>query len=379
MALTATQVAAAKGGQRTRYLGDKHGLRLRITPKGTKGWEQRITVRGKRRDIGLGSYDSVSLGEARDKAFRNWQEARAGGNPLRALVTFREAAEKKMALDAVVVSPKTHAGNERLLEQYAMPSLGDKRMNEVRTWHVMDILEPIWVTKHPTAKALLRLVSLVGRYSIAKGYAESDPADPSIIGAALPKIPRAAKAAKHHKAVKHSSVSDALAKVDASRAMAVSKALLRFTALTATRAGESRMADWSEIDLEAEGGPVWTVPADRMKARREHRVPLSKQAVALLEGMGDRDGLVFRNGRGKPLGEPTLRKLLRTLKLGTTLHGFRSSFRTWAAEARIDRDVAELCLAHVTGNGNQTERAYNRSDLLEARRTAMQAWADHVS
>ena len=374
--LTAVFVKNVRPKARVTYYPDAHCLRLRVKPSGAKSWTQRLTILGKRRDLGLGEYPLVSLGEARDAAFNNRRIARQGADPTKADATFRQIAAAKMNLDAPSLSPRTDKGNRDMLKRYAYPALGALKVSAVQPFHVIGVIAPLWAAKYPTAKRVLSLISRTFAYSTAMGYTESNPARLRTIKAALPALPKAkanGNGTKHHESVSHASVRDALAKIDASKAMPSSKALVRFATLTVARISEARLARWSEIDVLER---VWTIPAERMKARREHQVPLSDQAVTLLHGIAKRRPLVFHGYTGKPLGESTVRKLMRSQGVGGTIHGMRASFRTWAAETRIDRDVAERCLAHVAGNA--VEQAYNRSDLLELRRKAMQAWADYV-
>ena len=370
--------------KRFTYYGDAHGngLRLRVSRNGAKYWEQRIMFHGKRRDLGLGRFPEVSLAEARELAVANKRDARRGGNPAANTITFRQASDAKLALDAPSVSVKQGRDTARMLETYALPILGDVRVADVQSHHVMAALVPIWHSKAVTAKRLLSRLAVTFDYCIAMGYRTDNPAASNIISAALPKQQAAngngTKGPKHHESLPYSELAPALAKVDASTATAVCKALVRFVALTAVRISEAREARWSEFDLE---GAVWTIPASRMKAGREHRVPLSDAALAILRQQAasraeDRRH-VFVNRRGLTLGDATVRKLFQSLKIGT-VHGLRSSFRTWAAEhTDAARDVLEQCLAHAVGS--KVARSYDRSDLLDKRRAVMDAWAEYLA
>jgi integrase len=210
---------------------------------------------------------------------------------------------------------------------------------------------------------------------MSKGWRKDNPAE--TIGPALPKV---AKAKEHRQALPYSDVAAALATVQSSGAGASTKLCLEFLVLTAARSGEARGADWNEIDLAAK---VWTVPASRMKAKRPHRVPLSKRAIELLTeaaALSGGKGLVFPGTKaGKPLSDMTILKLVkRDLGIATDIHGFRTSFRTWAQErTTFPREVAEAALAHVVGDS--TEQAYARSDLFEKRRKMMESWAQFLS
>jgi len=375
--------AKPRAGQRFTYYGDLYGLRLRVTAAGAKAWTQRLTILGKRRDLGLGSYPEVTLEEARELALENRRTARKGGNPVANLITFREAADQTLALDAPSWrSERMRADIARLLERYAMPTLGRLRPAEVRSRHIMEVLLPIWTKQPAQAARLLQRLGRIFDYCQALELCDSNPAKAAIIKAALPKPAKTDGNGngkhEHHKALPHGAVAGALAKVDGSNAMQVVKALVRFTALTAVRIGEARGAEWAEIDLEAK---VWTIPASRMKGNREHRVPLSAAACDVLRQQAEARpancAYVFANKRGKTLSEGTARALFSSLKIGT-VHGLRSAFRDWGGE-RTDapREVLERCLAHATGTA--TEQAYARTDLLEKRRAVMDAWAEYLS
>ena len=210
------------------------------------------------------------------------------------------------------------------------------------------------------------------RWSIGAGHRIDNPAGDAI-SEALPKNGTAVR--RHRRALHHRDVAQALAKIRASNAWAATKLLLEYTILTATRSGEARLATWSEVDIEA---GVWTVPAERMKAGREHRVPLSTRALELLteaQNLSDGSGLLIPSPTGNALSNVTTRSLLDGLGIDATIHGFRTSFRSWCAENDESRELAEAALAHVVGG---VEGAYMRSDLFEQRRRLMQAWADYL-
>ena len=212
------------------------------------------------------------------------------------------------------------------------------------------------------------------KWAVAQGYRQDNPAGDAI-GAALPKN---GVAKKHHRALPHAEVRAAITTVRASRANWATVAAIEFLILTAARSGEVRNARWDEVDFDT---ATWTVPADRMKMQREHRVPLSRRALQILleaRKMADSSGLIFPSVTGRPLSDNTLSKLLREQGVEAVVHGFRSSFRDWCAErSNAPREVCELALAHV--NADRVEAAYMRSDLFERRRTLMQSWADYIS
>lgn len=381
--LTARKIQALKPAERTKFYGDSHGLRLMVKPSGAKCWTQRLVIQGKRRDLGLGGWPLVTLDEARDKALENRRIARRGGDPTKVLATFREVAAAKLAFDAPSLKASVAAKLAAQLETHAMPVLGELRAADVRTHHVMDVLEPIWNSKPATASKVLNALSHIFDYALAKGYrqGQDNPAKSSVLKAALPKqVAKNGNGSKHEhrEALPYAEVAAALAKVDASKAMHVSKALVRFTALTAVRITEARLAEWIEIDLEAK---VWTIPGERMKTKREHRVPLSGPACEILAKQltlrPKRCEYVFAQYTGKLLGDRTVRSLFRSLSIGT-VHGLRSSFRDWGAEQTdTPNELLEMCLAHAVGS--QTERAYARTDLLAKRRAVMEAWAEYLA
>lgn len=361
---------------------DGNGLYLRIDKDGGRYWVQRITIRGQRREIGLGTPELVSLAKARVTARENRRLAYEGLDPLqirreaRAVLTFAEAARKVHEIHLPTWRNEKHGAQFiSTLEAYAFPKLGNIRISEVTTADVLDVLTPIWTKKPETARRVRQRIGTVLKWAVAKGWRKDNPAEN--IGKALPKPE---KTKEHRQALPYGDVAAALATVQASGAGVSTKLCLEFLVLTAARSGEARGAEWDEIDLAAK---VWTIPASRMKAGRPHRVPLSKRALELLTeaaALTGGKGLVFPGTKaGKPLSDMTLSKLVkRDLAIATDIHGFRTSFRTWAQErTTFPREVAEAALAHVVGD--TTEQAYARSDVFEKRRKMMQAWTQFLS
>jgi len=294
--------------------GDRHGLILRVLPTGSKQWIWRGTVRGRRVDLGLGGYPYTSLAEARQAAFEHRKLARAGGDP-RALrkrvLTFAEAAEKVIAIHRKAWRPgsKSEAQWRASLRDYAMPRLGRKRIDEITTSDVMAVLLPIWTTKAETARRVRQRIGTVMKWAVAKGHRPDNPAG-GVLGAALPKH---GGARKHFRALPHSEVGAALKTVRASDAWVSTKLAFEFLVLTAARSGEVRGARWEEVDFE---NATWTVPGERMKAARRHRVPLSPRAISVLrqaQGFADGSGLAFPSPTGRQLSPSTLSKLVREL------------------------------------------------------------------
>ena len=254
-------------------------------------------------------------------------------------------------------------------------SLGRVPVDQITTSDLARVLRPVWHDKPETARKLRTRLGMVMRWAIAEGHRTDDPAGPALTAA----LPKHTASPKHHRSLPHGEIAEALRIVDGSaRAWPVSKACLRFIVATACRSGEARLARWEEIDRDAE---TWTVPGERSKTQRPHVVPLSKMALAALaeaHRYADGSGHVFPapTGRGRALSDSGLSKLLRENDIPGTVHGMRASFRSWAAEQGIPREVAEAQLGHVAG---KIERAYQRSDLLDARRKVMDDWSEYLA
>lgn len=356
---------------------DGNGLYLRVEANGSKFWVQRIVVRGKRSEMGLGSAALVSLAEARAAAHENRKVARSGGDPLQlkreaaAVLTFEEAARKVHKMHEPTWSNPKHAAQFlATLETYAFPKIGRLRIPDVTAADVMEVLTPIWVSKPETARRVRQRIGRVMQWSMAKGWRQDNPAE-SVTQA----LPKTSDLKAKRKALPYEQVRDCIDAVGRSGAGAITKLALELLVLTACRSGEIRGAQWSEIDLKAK---VWEVPAERMKMKRAHRVPLSARAVTILEAakaLSDGSGLVFPGTKaGKPISDMTLLKLVKELGFDVDVHGFRTSFRTWAQErTNFPREVAEAALAHAVGGA--VEQAYARSDVFLKRRKMMEAWA----
>ena len=358
-------------------------LYLRISSTGAKSWVQRIMVDGRRRDIGLGSFSLVSLAEAREKAHQNRRLARVDGvNPLAAkrkakVPTFAEAALKTHeALKPTWRNEKHAVSWMQTLEKYAMPRLGDMRVDKIGREDMLAVLTSIWASRPETARRVRQRIGAVMEWSQAHDFVAQNVARDAISGA-LPKLP---KVKEHYRTLPYREVAEALEIIEASKASMSAKSCFRFLVLTAARSGEARGATWDEINLESR---EWRIPASRMKAYVEHRVPLSDEAVAVLEkarALDDGSGLVFPSPvrKGKPLSDMTLTKVLRDNGFAerATVHGFRSTFRDWCAETGKPREPAEAALAHIVGG---VEGAYFRSDLFAKRRRLMESWGAFVA
>ena len=381
MTLSATRAKALKDPGR---YADGGGLHLYISKAGRKSWVQRITVHGRRRDIGLGGFPSVSLAQARDKAADNRAVVAEGRDPLAekhspATPTFREAARAVHAANI----PRWRNGKHGVswmqsLERHAMPALGNTPLDRIDRGGALQVLTPIWTTRPETARRVRQRMRTVFRWAMAHGFMDTNPAGEAIDGA-LPPMP---KVRAHLRALPYQEVQAALEAVALSQASLSAKLCFRFLVLTAARSGEARGAAWDEIDVQ---GQEWRIPSQRMKAGMEHRVPLSRQALDLLReasALRDDTGLVFPSPLkpGSPMSDMTLLKVLRAVGLAerATVHGFRSSFKNWTLE-QTDTPwaVSEAALAHLLGNA--TEQAYARSDLFERRRALMQRWADYLT
>ena len=364
--------------------GDGGTLFLNIAPGGSKSWIQRLTINGRRRDIGLGGWPLVSLAEARDLGFENRRIARRGGDPLakkrRAKIpSFREAAEATFEVNKPRWRNAKHTANWwSSIAKFALPTLGDLPVDQIGREDVLRVLTPIWTSRPERASRLRQRIRLVLGWCQAHNYILGDNVAGEGIDGALPAV-TAVK--KHFRALPFQEVAEALEIVERSRASLSAKLCFRFTVLTAVRGIEARAATWSEIDLE---GRLWVISGEKMKGAKEHRVPLSDAALAVLDRareIADKSGLIFPSPQrpGRQLSDMSLTKLLRDTGLAerTTVHGFRTSFRTWASEKTdAEHAVMELCLAHQVGSA--VERSYARSDLLAKRRQLMERWGSFV-
>jgi integrase len=359
---------------------DLHGLFLRIEPTGSRRWVQRLSINARQREIGLGSADLVSLAEAREQALLNKKLARAGEDPLAvkreriSIPNFNEAIDKVIELNAPTWTNAKHAAQfKSTLTNYVTPKLGKRLVNDIQASDILTVLQPIWVEKNETARRVKQRIGTVMKWAIAQGLRTDDPT------AALNQVlPKPNRKVKHRASLPYADVSNCLETVKQSDAMTSTKLAIELLVLTATRSGEVRLANWSEVDLDAK---IWTIPAERMKMKEEHVIPLSDRALEVLERakvLGD-DGLIFPGMRsGRPMSDMTMSKLVKELGYPVDVHGFRTSFRTWVQEqTNTAHEVAERALAHKTTN--KVEAAYARSDLFEKRRRLMDAWASYLS
>ncbi|WP_406854378.1 integrase arm-type DNA-binding domain-containing protein [Alsobacter sp. KACC 23698] len=379
--LSARTVATAK--EPGRY-ADGGGLYLSVSTGGAKSWVFMWKAGGKRTEIGLGSLTKVSLASARERAalareaVGDGRDPRAILKPAGAVPTFGEEADTLIASMAANWRNAKHKAQwEMTLREYAK-SLRSLPVNQVTTEHVLAVLKPLWTSRHETASRLRGRIEAVLAASTAKGHRSGpNPAQwRHHIDKLLPKRGKLQKG--HYAAMAFGEVPALIVKLRAAESVAA--AALEFTILTAARSGEVLGARWSEVDLRSK---IWTVPAGRMKAGKEHRVPLSHRAVDILTAMQrvrtERNEHVFPGRRAeRGLSVTALEMALRRLKVeNATVHGFRSSFRDWVGEATdFQRDVAEMALAHRVGD--EVERAYRRGDALKKRRIMMDSWAEFL-
>ena len=326
----------------------------------------------------------MGLAAARQKALDNRTAIAAGRDPLaekrrHVIPTFSVAARRTHAMLKPRWRNAKHADSwMQTLERHAFPIVGDLSVDRIERADVLAVLTPIWGTRPETARRVRQRIRAILRWAWAHGFVKENVAGEAIDGA-LPAMP----AVKTHlRALPYWDVAAALDTVEASRASLSAKACLRFVVLTACRSGEARLAKWDEVHYEAR---EWRIPGSRMKAGVDHRVPLSDAALAVLDvarSLRNESDLIFPSPARsrRPLSDMTLTKVLRVTGLAdrATVHGFRSSFRDWAAEQTdASHAVMELSLAHTVGTA--VEQAYARSDLLARRRKLMQQWADFLS
>jgi integrase len=358
---------------------DGNGLYLFIDDSLAKRWVLRTTIHGKRADLGLGSARLVTLADAREEAARLRRLARAGGDPLAerrrervTVPTFREAAEKVHATHAETFRNEKHKTQWLAsLKTNIFPAIGDRPVSALDAADVLKALQPIWTKKAETARRLKQRIKVVFDWAKASGYRSGDnPVD------GITKVLSKVRApAKHHAALPYAQVPAFIKALREADAGEPTKLAFEFLILTATRTSEVIGARWTEIDLDTK---KWTIPATRIKAGREQRVPLSPRCIELLEraqAIADGGPFVFPSrSPKKPLSNMVFLMALRRLEReDTTAHGFRSSFRDWAAErTNFARAVVEAALAHVVKD--KAEAAYFRSDLLEQRRKLMESW-----
>lgn len=396
--LTELQAKKIAPGQKPASDGKVIGLWLVPgTAKGKGRWILRFVspVTGKRRDMGLGSYPTVGISQARAAGDLARKSLACRKDPIEerealrnasardaAALTFEEAARRVHGeLRSGWKNPKHAAQWLNTLREYAFPTIGKRKLADLGPQDFADVLRPIWLTKPETASRVKQRCHTVVKWCWAHGLVQSNPVE--VVDHLLPQQPGKRTRTQHQPSMPWRDIPAFVEGVLRAGSPNATRALLEFVILTGARSGEARAMTWDEVDLEAE---VWTVPATRMKAKALHRVPLSKRALDILEAqrvLHPEADLVFPAPRGGVLSDMVLTKFLRDHNAPSgdkgrvaTAHGFRSSFRDWASESGYARDLAERALAHTIPN--QSEAAYHRTDLLEQRRAMMEAWAEYV-
>jgi integrase len=384
----AKELSAAQVQRLTRpglhSVGGVAGLLLQVTPTGARSWILRVMIGGRRRDVGLGGFPTVSLAQARERAREARDMVWKGIDPVaereaqrraltqaQAIPSFDECARQFLAGKRLEFRNDKHAAQwSSTLTEYASPIIGRMPVHLVDLPHIVRILSPIWETKTETASRLRGRIESVLAWATVSGFRTGD--NPARwrghLDAVLAK-PNKVRKVQHHAALPHEQLPAFLALLRGQEGTAARA--LEFAILTAARSGEVRGAAWAEFDLEAK---IWTVPADRMKAGKEHRVPLTPAAVALIKRQPKITEYVFAAPRGGPLSDMALSAVLRRMKVEATVHGMRSSFRDWAGETTaFDRETIEHALAHRLKD--KAEAAYARGSHFEKRRKLMEAWA----
>lgn len=370
-------------------VGGIAGLHLRIST-GYRGWVLRVKVGEQRKDMGLGAYPAVSLQEARDKARRIHDDIREGRVPVspkaqqRALIASKVATEKtfRWCTEEYLKTKSSEWKNakhrqqwENTLEAYAMPHMGLVCVSDLDLPHILACLEPIWNTKNETASRLRGRIESVLDWATVRKYRNGD--NPARWKGHLDKVlaaPGKIQKVEHHRALPVDDMPSFMQ--DLSKRPGIAPRALELLIYTAARSGEVRGAEWSELDLNK---AVWTIPAQRMKAGVEHRVPLSKAALMLIAHMPHVEGsnLIFPGSKGQPLSDMTLTAVMRRMNVSAVPHGFRSTFRDWVGEkTSFPRELAEQALAHSFES--KVEAAYRRGDALEKRREMMEAWRKFI-
>lgn len=365
---------------------DGLGLYLVVNKSGSKQWVLRITVNGDRKDIGLGGYPTVSLSKAREDALSMRRMVRDGIDPVvarkaakRTIPTFEEAARHVHAAN-IPTWKETKAVAQWInsLESYAFPKIGQMRLNDIRPPDIISVLAPIWVEKHSTANKIRQRMSIVFDWAKTQEFITHE----NPVRGIQRGLPKATAKVKHFAAMPYDEVTGFISHLQSSTQSNNVKLALEFLILTSCRSGEVRMAEWSEIDLEARR---WTIPSERMKSKKEHVVPLTARSMAILQAArglsGGGSDYIFPSSQNwtKAMSDATLTKALKKgLGYPYTVHGFRSTFRDWASETRTyPNDVVEMALAH--SNPNKVEAAYKRGDLFDKRKLLMEDWAEYCS
>lgn len=366
-------------------VGTVAGLYLSINSNGARSWILRTKVGKRRTDLGLGSYPAITLAVARERALETKELIKQGIDPVvdkrakRTAIewTFDRCAAEYIAINRAGWKNAKHAQQwENTLATYASPKFGTKHVREIGVSEVLSVIQPHWLTKNETMVRLRNRIELVLAWAAVRGYrAKENPAAwRGNLDSVLPKPSRVNKR-EPHKAVPYREINSFVSRLELAEGM--SARCLYFLILTATRPNEVRRAQWSDIDLDAE---IWTIPAERMKAGKAHRVPLTEPAIGLLRSIPRFEGndFVFQGRANKPLSDMSMVLLMRRMKVDAVPHGFRSTFSDWAAECTsYPLELREMALAHTIAN--KTQAAYQRGDMFERRRALMADWAAFIA
>ena len=378
-ALSAARVRALR--VQGRY-ADGNGLYLVVDRSGAKRWILRTLVQGRRRDIGLGGISLVSLAEARDAAAEMRRIARSGGDPLterrkaRSIVpSFEEAAHKVHEEHSTTWKNEKHAAQWiSTLKHYVFPIFGNRPVDQIDTPEVLNALSKIWLTKPETARRVRQRIGTVLDWAKVAGHRTGD----NPINGIAKGLPKQPKRKSHHAALPYLELPGFVEELQRAGAAESTRLAFEFLILTATRTSEVLLAEWSEINAEKE---TWTIPSERMKAGRKFRVPLPSRCMEILsrvKEISDGGKYIFPGRNKKPLSNMVFLMTLRRMGKTCTAHGFRSTFRDWAAErTNFSREVCEMALAHTVSN--KVEAAYLRGDIFEKRRELMATWAAFVT
>ena len=354
---------------------DKNGLFLRVKEGGSKKWVFRYSLNGKRPEMGLGNAKVIKLSKAREKALQALIQVNDGLDPISLnrtksfIPTFEEAALKVYEINRPSWSNQKHSAQFiSSLKSYAFPVIGEMKVNTLEISHILSVLTPIWLTKSETALRVRQRLSTVLKYCKAQNWRSDDPADREIIEV----LPKQGRRSNHMKSMDYREVGAFIKEMKNSPAGMTTKLALEFLILNASRSGEVRFAKWNEIKEK-----IWTIPAERMKAKITHRTPLTERCLEILkeaDSISQGSDYIFCGyKKDKPLSENTFNKLIKELGYDVHTHGFRTSFKTWTQEkTNYPREVAEKQLAHSLND--KAEAAYARSELMEKRNLLLESW-----
>ena len=363
---------------------DGNNLYLEVDKSGARRWTLRVTILGRRRDMGLGGISTVSLEEARELAYQYRKIARSGGDPI-----LERQKNRGLQTTLIYCTKKVHEinlptwKNEKFakqwlssLEHHVFPTIGKLPISQVTSADILRVLTPIWNTKGDTAKKIKQRLRMIIKWARAQGYFQGD--DP--VELAEQALPKQLKSDDHHKSLEFEKLPEMISNLRKSKISLPTKLALEFTILSACRTSEVLNAKWEEIDLTK---LIWSIPSERMKGGKVHQVPLTDRMTVILNDckkLKTHNDLLFPSEiNGEALSNNTLRLALKKrLKIDATVHGMRSSFKDWASETtNFANEVSEMALAHTISN--KTELAYRRRTLIEKRRHLMQKWSDYLN